>query len=147
MSLSKVVTVTGSEEGSIYFEEMSWLGSPGTYNTLPEPSNEVTMEEWFHYRDLYSPRYLEFRQPLIDGRYRNLQIEWFWDRGYGWYVDRQYTPQYIERNVFLRFGCLHKYVELSQRDCKERGIRHYGMCWHVYRCTECGRTYSEDSSD
>jgi hypothetical protein len=42
--------------------------------------------------------------------------------------------------------CLHKMKELSQDECRKRGIQHWGMCWHVYECVYCGTTKSYDSS-
>ena len=43
--------------------------------------------------------------------------------------------------------CVHNWKELSQQACHDRNITHHGMCWHVYECTTCGRTMSQDSSD
>ena len=42
--------------------------------------------------------------------------------------------------------CIHEMREISQRECRERGIRHFGMCWHVLECRKCGRIRSYDSS-
>jgi hypothetical protein len=45
-------------------------------------------------------------------------------------------------------GCVHDYAkQLSYKECQERGIYHAGSCWHVYECSKCGSTLSEDSSD
>jgi DnaJ-class molecular chaperone len=43
--------------------------------------------------------------------------------------------------------CVHTFRELSQTECRERHITHWGTCWHVYECTICGRINSVDSSD
>jgi len=43
--------------------------------------------------------------------------------------------------------CMHEWKEISHAECKERGISHYGMCWHVYECESCGSTMAQDSSD
>lgn len=44
--------------------------------------------------------------------------------------------------------CVHDYrKELSQDECKKRGISHFGMCWHVVECTKCGKISAYDSSD
>jgi len=43
--------------------------------------------------------------------------------------------------------CLHETKELTYSQCKERGITHFGMCWHVYECIHCGKIFSYDSSD
>lgn len=44
--------------------------------------------------------------------------------------------------------CIHDYArKLTFAQCRERGIYHAGRCWHVYECTKCGATTSQDSSD
>lgn len=43
--------------------------------------------------------------------------------------------------------CIHNDKELSQQECRDLDIGHWGMCWHVYCCTKCGRIRSVDSSD
>jgi uncharacterized protein with PIN domain len=47
---------------------------------------------------------------------------------------------------YFRVGCNHQYVECSHERVKEKGIRHFGNCWHVTECTKCGHIYSYDSS-
>ncbi len=44
--------------------------------------------------------------------------------------------------------CDHTYGrELGQSECREKGIGHYGSCWHVYECGKCHTHFSVDSSD
>lgn len=44
--------------------------------------------------------------------------------------------------------CDHDYGrELSQAECRTRGIGHYGNCYHVYECSKCQLVYGVDSSD
>jgi hypothetical protein len=44
--------------------------------------------------------------------------------------------------------CQHDYGrELSQTECREKGIAHYGNCYHVYECSKCKLVYGVDSSD
>lgn len=43
--------------------------------------------------------------------------------------------------------CIHEYKELSVEQSQQKGIKHWGMCWHVYECSKCGHTMSQDSSD
>ncbi len=43
--------------------------------------------------------------------------------------------------------CVHDSKELSQAECRDRKIEHWGMCYHVYVCTKCGRIRAYDSSD
>ena len=40
----------------------------------------------------------------------------------------------------------HTYVELSQSECRDRGIYHGGNCYHVSVCTGCGHVHSQDTS-
>lgn len=43
--------------------------------------------------------------------------------------------------------CIHDFVEIGYSECQELGIRHFGACWHVWRCSKCGATQAHDSSD
>lgn len=55
--------------------------------------------------------------------------------GWGWTTSQDAT-------------CIHDYAkQLSFQECRERGIYHAGNCWHVYECSKCGSTISQDSSD
>lgn len=42
--------------------------------------------------------------------------------------------------------CIHEFKELSQKECKEESINHYGNCDHVYRCLNCNQIRHVDSS-
>jgi hypothetical protein len=44
-------------------------------------------------------------------------------------------------------GCIHEWKELSVKECREKNITHWGMCWHQYQCNHCGKLMSQDSSD
>ena len=43
--------------------------------------------------------------------------------------------------------CIHDFVEIGYEECEELGIKHYGHCYHVWRCTKCGEAQGHDSSD
>ena len=43
--------------------------------------------------------------------------------------------------------CVHDYQEISQEECRDRGVSHYGACWHVDACVKCGEIRGRDSSD
>lgn len=47
---------------------------------------------------------------------------------------------------YFRIGCEHSFKELSGQECKDKGILHFGMCWHVKECQHCGYIQSYDSS-
>lgn len=49
--------------------------------------------------------------------------------------------------VKARAQCGHENSrELTVAQCRARGIRYAGACWHVYECLDCNKTYSVDSS-
>lgn len=37
-------------------------------------------------------------------------------------------------------------VELSANEARMAGVTHFGNCFHVYRCQECKKVYTVDSS-
>jgi hypothetical protein len=43
--------------------------------------------------------------------------------------------------------CVHDYRELGLPECRDKGLSHHGMCWHVLECTKCGRHVAYDSGD
>lgn len=43
--------------------------------------------------------------------------------------------------------CVHETRELSQKECQDLNIIHFGSCWHVEQCKHCGKISSYDSSD
>jgi len=66
---------------------------------------------------------------------RCLNKEWACSRCNGWgYL----TP--------ADAACDHKWKEISQKEARDAGIYHAGMCYHVYQCVHCGTTKSQDSS-
>jgi len=44
-------------------------------------------------------------------------------------------------------NCIHEMKELSQKECRKRGIQHFGNCYHVYECIKCSKVEHVDSSD
>lgn len=42
--------------------------------------------------------------------------------------------------------CIHDMREMSQEECKEKGIYHYGIFNHIYECRVCGHRHNYDSS-
>jgi hypothetical protein len=116
-------------------------------NAFPEGWEEITQEEFS--RSIfftYTPAFMEYRQmhssdnsvPMLAAR-----LFHFYD-GTGVAVS---SDCWAEEITYYKFGCTHKYNELSQKTSRERGIGHHGMCWHVYECSECGHIMSTDSSD
>lgn len=69
----------------------------------------------------------------------------YWD-GTGIACEYYYKNQDDCGPRFYAFGCDHDYREVYPSECKARGINHYGNCWHVYECEDCGHIKSEDSS-
>lgn len=65
---------------------------------------------------------------------KHFQASCFQCSGWGWVTEKDR-------------GCVHEFSELSQKECAERGIQHFGRCWHVYECSRCKRISAADSSD
>ncbi len=42
--------------------------------------------------------------------------------------------------------CFHEYTELSQQEAREKGVSHFGMCYHVLQCIHCDQITAYDSS-
>jgi hypothetical protein len=136
----------------------------GGYNDAPPGWREVT-EEGFAKSlfDTYDPAMIENRQFVLpedeghDGAtYQSVKLFWYYD-GTGvaivtnfWGGQRYRKDDGWEKGQHVRFflfGCEHEYRELGADECRERGIRHEGMCWHVSLCEKCGHVESRDSSD
>ena len=49
--------------------------------------------------------------------------------------------------IFKFADCFHTYRELSVEESQKLGIHHFGMCYHVCQCTQCGHIWEYDSSD
>jgi hypothetical protein len=121
----------------------------GSYNDPPPNFREVTEKEiaksdFF----VYSPKFSFFRQ--IDPDRLSWDEKYFLSvhfygmsdgTGYGIATDNSSKVRWF------RYGCSHKYVEKGSKWCSERGITHWGMCYHVYECSECGHVLAQDSSD
>lgn len=152
--LYKSVMVEDKAEKRDIISKWFWLKSYGNYNTMPQPYKEITEDEYIHKTMSYSPKYSEYRQVrgLLPDRMMSCHIHWY--SGFGiaivhpnrWGM-KDGKIHWEERTLYYLIGCDHKMVELSQKQCRERGITHFGMCWHVYECAHCGYTKAEDSSD
>lgn len=101
----------------------------------------------------YSPELIEFRQiyvksnddlsPDRKGIMISMTLYWFHDDT-GIAIHADYWKGKVE---YFAFGCKHEYKELSQEECRERNIQHYGRCYHVSECKKCGYINAVDSSD
>jgi hypothetical protein len=118
-------------------------------NTKPDNFVELTEKEWAQSDWFtYSPEKTEFRQFAIDdldGKsvYHNFRLYWM-PCGHGYAITRDYWKGRVR--VF-RFGCNHKWKELSYQECKERNLYHGGSCYHVDECELCKQVKGRDSSD
>jgi len=56
--------------------------------------------------------------------------------GYG-YVEKGTTDE----------TCIHTVRELDQSECRVKGVKHWGSCYHVTECVKCGNIRAYDSSD
>jgi len=123
----------------------------GDHNNPPEPWKQITVDEYI--RNSHFPEYVERRQLMdFNGRhYADVKIEWYHSRAYMTVMPNKWKlvdgeVVYDEDMEYYQIGCNHEYRELSQAECRTRGISHFGMCYHVTECTQCGHIYSYDSS-
>jgi len=127
----------------------------GTYNQAPagwRKANEKKIIENYQSR-IYYPSHFAYRQlfqyhkkdggeNFKDG-YVECALYIFSDKT-GYAVKLNYATNKFD---YYLFGCDHKYKELSQEGCRKRNITHYGKCYHVNECMECGHIQQYDSSD
>jgi hypothetical protein len=117
-------------------------------NDLPVGWRKVSAEEFSRSVFFtYSPTHVEYRQ-MYDKAQANTpmlsaKLFHFWD-GTGIAMSSDYWAKEVH---YYKFGCDHKYNELSRKESERRGIGHHGMCWHVYECSKCQHIMSTDSSD
>ena len=43
--------------------------------------------------------------------------------------------------------CIHDFHEISAEEARNKGVHHFGRCYHVSECSKCGKLISYDSSD
>ena len=93
----------------------------------------------------HSPVAREYRQIRSDDGKPMLAVTlYFMHDGTGVGMHFDYWGQKVR---WFKFGCAHKYVGLSQEECRAAGIYHGGRCYHVSKCSECGHVNAVDSSD
>lgn len=117
------------------------------YNTAPANFREITEQEFsqglfFH----YAPERIEYRQLMnVPGEKYALSV-WLYTFHDG--TGHGFANDYWAGKVrYFAFGCDHTYRELTPAAAEAKGVGHYGRCWHVTECTQCGHINSYDSSD
>jgi hypothetical protein len=152
--MDKLINIKENE-----FVKPVWIKDLGNYNYMPEPYYEITESEYINYQGLYSPMYRETRQVQNKdvftserGSYRNVTIFWYFDRGIAIVWPNEWTlvadsVVYTRDIRYFKIGCNHMNVELSQKECWDNKINHYGTCYHVNRCTLCGLVTSYSMRD
>lgn len=114
-------------------------------NEVPTNWREVSEKEFAQSNAFtYAPQKREYRQILPEGEPHIIGV-WlnFMHDGTGWAMASDYWAGKVR---FFKFGCEHRYRELGSAECRERGIQHFGMCWHVSECEKCGDVRSVDTS-
>lgn len=120
----------------------------GGYNDLPPNFKEITLEEFAQSKFFsYGPMWVDYKQidrlQWDESHYLSLILFGLYD-GTGFAIHNDYWSKKLRFFKFAR--CEHEYRELTQQECGERRINHFGMCWHVIECQKCGRIESYDSS-
>jgi hypothetical protein len=122
-----------------------WEEKWGGYNDFPPNWHEITEAEFAQsHFFIYSPDYVEFRQMFRKHDTVVGATLYFMYDGVGYGIVHDYWGRKIHYYKFAL--CEHKFTELTQKECAQKGIQHFGNCYHVYRCTKCGFTNSVDSS-
>ena len=126
---------------------------PSQFNQFPVGMREIEAHEfWNLMRNV--PSRIEFRQPFIPAC-EEFPFGCYWGDLFLYYrTDVEGVAYSLEWGDNMQFWvryfwfgpCRHILKEISQKECIERGIAHFGMCWHVVECTKCGRIHSYDSS-
>lgn len=125
----------------------------GRDSDSPSPNfKEITEKEFAQSKFFsYGADRTEYRQILPDrlpwkGEKYALSVTLYYlydGTGYG--ISSDYWQGKVR---YFRFAaCEHEYKELSQQECRKRGLYHAGRCYHVSECVKCGRINAVDSSD
>ena len=132
----------------------------GAYNDAPPNLKEISEKEWARsgFFAAYHFFHEEFRQFIIkslpstssvtgkisEGRdvYHSFKL-YYMDEHHGYAITNDYWEGKVRA---FQFGCDHKYRELTSQECVDKGVSHFGGCWHVHECSECGNIHSCDSS-
>lgn len=123
----------------------------GDYNSMPSPWQEISVNKYIHKRSSHKPIKFESRY-VTNNNIGYVNIEFFNGFGLAVRLPNKWKLQnneivYVEDFRYYLIGCDHSFNELSYYECKERGIPHYGKCWHVHECVKCKKIESADSSD
>lgn len=125
----------------------------GGFNDFPPGWREITQKEFVNSDFfIFGFLYKELRQMLPDqglyypeGLPRPVSATLYHFQGGGGVA---MVPDHSKGTVsYFAFGCKHSYQTLTQEVARERGIPHFGNCYHVNECTKCGNIFSYDSGD
>lgn len=133
------------------YQLRQYINDIGNYNSMPTPWKEINVNKYIHKRSSNIPIKFESRYVLHDNVGR-VNIDFFNDFALAVRLPEKWKLVndeivYTEDFKYYLIGCDHSYKELSYIECKEKGIPHYGRCWHVNECEHCGKISSVDSSD
>jgi hypothetical protein len=121
-----------------------WVTDMGHHNAMPEPCREIDIHRFLHMVGIYNPKAIDRRQIIVgpNSAMESTTIFWFHNCGMAfvhpskWDCKPEGGIEYdLSQCKFFEIGCDHKYGELTQKECRERGMSHYGHCWHVMECT------------
>jgi len=117
-------------------------------NDFPDGWREIDVGEFAQSKFFtYSPTHVEYRQ-MHDSKVPSFSMVaarlFHFHDGTGIAMSNEWWDKKVR---YFKFGCNHKYNELSRKESERRGIGHHGMCWHVYECSKCQHIMSTDSSD
>jgi hypothetical protein len=118
----------------------------GDHSEFPPNFREITEQEFVRMNPFtYSPRKVEFRQMRKERGVPSLCAQlFFFEDGTGYALSADYASQQVQ---YYRFGCDHKYRELTRAECTKRNIFHPDNGYHVRQCSRCHYLEQFDSGD
>ena len=117
----------------------------GSFNDAPPNFKEISESEFAQSMFwTYSPDYTDHRQITdFEKQCLSVKLYWFYD-GNGFGMARDYYGGKVR--YFRFYACEHNFRELSVSESREKGLPHFGNCYHVMECRKCGFIQSYDSS-
>ena len=141
--------------------EMTIKEAQELLNTMPATGTKVTRKK-FNWQDVRGTDFSGCTNYCCHGpygdrqkvEYRGIYLTVWGPDGVAQQESRTFNPGddlaagIEEMRLNVRKLCCHEHSrEMGSQECREKGIQHFGSCWHVYECLDCHEVYSVDSSD
>lgn len=133
----------------------------GNGEYLPPVIKEIDVVELASTQFLtYNPDHEGYTTLAVHSREKHCESGYFWlyGDGTGVFMSRTWSEpepgkpawgpgRHMVVRIWKFAHCDHKYGEIGSDRCRELGVTHFGNCYHVLECSECGNVTAYDSSD